>query len=137
VLEEQKVDELNVDFGNHPDPELFTVYARIKKQQDVEDVRTQVLATFARFVSEKVDQPKLDATRSRMRYGFALRMNSSPAIAAALAPYVLLRRTPETIDKLFALYQQITPQDIQTIAATYFTEGNRTIVTLDSKTGTK
>jgi zinc protease len=96
-----------------------------------------VLATFARFVSEKVDQPKLDATRSRMRYGFALRMNSSPAIAAALAPYVLLRRTPETIDKLFALYQQITPQDIQTIAATYFTEGNRTIVTLDSKTGTK
>jgi len=137
VLEQQKVDDLDVDFGNHPDPELFTVYARIKKQQDVEDVREQVLATFARFTREQMDQPKLDATRSRMRYGFALRMNSSPAIAAALAPYILLRRTPETIDKLFALYQHITPQDIQVMAAKYFTERNRTIVTLDSKTGTK
>ena len=137
VLEEQKVDELDVDFGNHPDPELFTVYARIKKQADAEDVREQVLATFARFSREHVDQPKLDATRSRMRYGFALRMNSSPAIAAALAPYILLRRTPDTIDKLFALYQQITPQDIQTVAAKYFTEGHRTIVTLDSKSGTR
>ena len=137
VLEEQKVDDLNVDFGNHPDPELFTVYARIKKPADVEDVRAQVLATFARFAREQVDQPKLDATRSRTRYAFALRMNSSPAIAAALAPYILLRRTPDTINKVFDLYQQVTPQDIQMMAAKYFTERNRTIVTLDSKTGTK
>jgi zinc protease len=137
VLDQQKVDQLNVDFGNHPDPELFAAYARIKKQEDVEDVREQVLETFARFTREQVDQSKLDATRSRMRYGFALRMNSSPAIAAALAPYILLRRTPDTIDRLFALYQQITPQDIQMTAAKYFTESHRTIVTLDSKTGTK
>src|SRR5262245_22859318 len=27
VLEQQKVDNLNVGFGNHPDPELFTAYA--------------------------------------------------------------------------------------------------------------
>ena len=40
-------------------------------------------------------------------------MNSSPAIAAALAPYILLRRTPDTINKLFDLYQQVTPQDIR------------------------
>ncbi len=137
VLEEQKVDELNVDFGNHPDSELFTVYARIKKAQDVDDVREQVLATFARFASEQVDQSKLDATRSRIRYGFALRMNSSPAIAAALAPYILLRRTPETIDKVFALYQQMTAQDLRTMAAKYFTDNNRTIVTLASKAEAK
>jgi len=48
-----------------------------------------------------------------------------------------LRRTPDTIDKLFALYQQITPQDIQMTAAKYFTDSHRTIVTLDSKRGTK
>ena len=137
VLEQQKVDELGVDFGNHPDPELFTAYARIKDGKDVDDVREQVLGTFARFTKETVDQTKLDATRSRMRYSFALRMNSSPAIAAALAPYILLRRTPDTIDKVFALYQQVTPQDIRSLAAKYLTETNRTIVTLATKTGTK
>src|SRR6266550_7864388 len=46
VLEQQKVDDIGVDFGNHPDPELFTAYARIKDVKDVDDVREQVLATF-------------------------------------------------------------------------------------------
>src|SRR5438105_1939362 len=137
VLEQQKVDDLGVDFGNHPDPELLTVYARIKDVKNVDDVRDQVLATFARFTKEDVDQSKLDATRSRMRYSFALRMNSSPAIAAALAPYVLLRRTPDTINKVFALYQQVTPQDIRAMAAKYLTENNRMIVTLATKAGTQ
>ena len=137
VLEQQKVDELEVDFGNHPDPELFTAYVRIKDAKDIGDVRDQVLATFNRFTKETVEQATLDATRSRIRYSFALRMNSSPAIAASLAPYILLRRTPDTINKVFGLYQQVTPQDIQAMAAKYFTENNRTIITLASTTGTK
>ena len=137
VLEQQKVDDIGVDFGNHPDPELFTAYARIKDVKDIDDVREQVLATFARFTKENVDQAKLDATRSRMRYSFALRMNSSPAIAAALAPYILLRRTPDTINKVFDLYQLVTPQDVRAMAAKYFTENNRTVVTLATKAGTK
>jgi len=137
VLEEQKVDDLGADFGNHPDPELFTVYARVKNVKDLDEVRDRILATFARFTRDPVDQAQLDATRSRMRYSFALRMNSSPAIAAALAPYILLTRTPDTINKVFALYQQVTPGDMRTMAAKYFTDNNRTIVTLTPKAGTK
>jgi zinc protease len=133
VLKEQKVDELEADFGNHPDPELFTVYARVKDPKDIDYVREQVLRTFERFGKEPVDQAQLDATRSRIRYSFALRLNSSAAIANALASYVGLRRTPETINKLFGLYQRITVQDIQRIAGQYFTPANRTIATLTSK----
>jgi zinc protease len=136
VLEQQKVDSLGVDFGNHPDPELFAVYARIKNVKDVDDVRQQVLATFARFTTETVNQTTLDATRSRMRYSFALRMNSSPAIAASLAPYILLRRTPDTINRVFQLYQQITPQDVRAVAARYSVDRSSTIVTLATKAGT-
>ena len=36
VLKEQKVDQLENSFGNHPDPELFTSYARIKNPKDVD-----------------------------------------------------------------------------------------------------
>jgi zinc protease len=136
VLDEQKVDTLVADFGNHPDPELFTVYARVKSAKDVDDVRGQILSTFARFTNETVNQAQLDATRSRIRYSFALRMNSSPAIANALAPYISLRRTPDTINKVFALYQQVTPQNMRDVASRYFKESNRTIVTLTSKVAT-
>ena len=79
---------------------------------------------------QESDLEKLDATRSRIRYAFALRMSSSAAIANGLAPYIGLRRTPDTVNKLFALYLQITPEDIRAMANQYFTENNRTIVTL-------
>jgi len=137
VLKEQKVDQLEADFGNHPDPELFAVYARVKDPKDMDYVREQIIGTFKRFADEPVDQAKLDATRSRLRYSFALRLNSSAAIANALAGYIGLKRTPETINKLFALYQQITPQDIQGIAKRYFAPDNRTVVTLTANKGAK
>ncbi|MDX6288534.1 MAG: hypothetical protein QOH42_333, partial [Blastocatellia bacterium] len=37
------------------------------------------------------------------------------------------------IDKLFALYDTVTPQDMRDMAAKYFVDSHRTIVTLSSK----
>jgi zinc protease len=133
VLKEQKVDLLTPNFDAQMDPELFAVFVRVKDPKDVDYVKNEVLATFKRFTTELVKQDKLDATRSRLRYGFALAMDSSEAIAGGLAPYIALRRTPETIDKLYALYDTITPDDIREISSRYFVDKNRTIVTLTSK----
>jgi zinc protease len=136
VLKDQKVDSLGRGFGNQIDADLFTVTARVKDAKDIDNVREQILDTYRRFTDELVSQSKLDATRSRLRYSFALAMDSNTAIADNLAPYIALARTPETINKLFELYQQITPQDIRAAAAKYFVENNRTTVTLTYK-GTK
>ena len=133
VLKEQKVDVLSPDFSNQIDPELFAVYARVKNPADVPYVREQILATFKKFSEATVEQKMLDATRSRMRYGFAIGMDSSEAIASALAPYVSLRRTPETINKLFNTYSAVTPNDIRDAAKKYFRDDSRTVVTLATK----
>jgi zinc protease len=115
------------------DPEMFAVYARVKDPKDIQYIREQIQATFRNFTDEAVSQSMLDATRSRIRYEFSLAMDSSNAIANAITPYIGLRRTPETINKLFTLYQQITPDDIRTAAGRYFNDNNRTIVTLEVK----
>ncbi|HZH32312.1 MAG TPA: pitrilysin family protein [Pyrinomonadaceae bacterium] len=135
VLKEQKVDFVGVSFEDKADPELFTVQARIKKTEDTPYVREQILAAFRRYTTELVPQQKLDDTRSRLRYGFAQAMDSSEAIAGALAPYLALRRTPETMNKLFALADSVTPADIRDAARRYFTDNNRTIVTLSQGAG--
>jgi len=137
VLKEQKVDFVGVSFGDKIDPELFTVSARIKDGKDMNYVREQILANIKRYTNELVPQQKLDATRSRLRYSFAQAMDSSEAIAGALAPYLALRRTPETLNKLFALADTVTPADIRDAARRYFTDNNRTIVTLSTKTNGK
>ncbi len=135
VLKEQKVDAFDVSFANRADPELFTIFARVKDAKDMDYVRDQILATFKRYTTELVPQAKLDATRSRLRYGAALSMDSSEAIASALAEFVALRRTPETLNKLFLLYDQVTPADIRAAASRYFTDNNRSIVTLAASNG--
>jgi len=133
VLTEQKVDVLGPDFSNQMDPELFVVLARVKDPKDVDYVRDQILATFKRYSTELIPQDKLNATRSRLRYSFAMAMDSSNAIASTLAPFVSLRRTPETIDKLAELMETISPQDVRDIAAKYFRDESRSIVTLAPK----
>lgn len=135
VLKEQKVDFISAGEEDMIDPELFTVFTRVKNEADLPYVREQILATVKRYTTEPVPQKQLDDTRSRFRYGFAMAMDSSEAIAGALAPYIALRRTPETMNKLFALADTVTPADIREIAARYLKDSNRTIVTLATKKG--
>ena len=120
-------------FDDQIDPELFAVVARVKEAKDVDYVRDAIVATFERFADEKVTQEKLDETRAHIRYATALSWTSAGAIAGFLAPYIALNGTPQTVDRVFALYQQITPKDIQDNAKRYFTSENRTIVTLATK----
>jgi zinc protease len=132
VLKEQKVESLDYSSANRTDPELFLVSARVKEEKDVDYVRQQIMETFKRFSTTPVSAAKLDATRARLRYSFALGLDSSEAIAGAMAQYVALRRTPETVDRLYALYDTITPQDIRDVAAKYFVDNHRTTVTLST-----
>jgi zinc protease len=133
VLKEQKVDVLEADFEHKADPELFTVYVRVKDPAQVGYVRDQILKTFERYKAELIDQSKLDATRSRLRYGFAMSMNSNDRIASALAPYIAMERTPETLNRLFDTYQKVSPEDVRDAVRKYFREESRTVVTLATK----
>jgi zinc protease len=137
VLQEQKADFISPDFEDKINPELFTVYARAKSDADMNYVRDEIVKTYKRYTGELVPQKQLDQTRSRMRYGFAMAMNSNDAIANTLAPYIALKRTPETLEKLFALYDRVTPEDIRAAARTYFQDKNQTVVTLATKNGGK
>jgi zinc protease len=137
VLNEQKVDMLAPFFPSTVDPGLFTVIARVKEAKDVEAVREAILTTFKRFAREPVAKLKLDETRSRIRFGTAVGLDSSNAIAGFLAPYIGIARSPETIERLGQSYEAITPAEIQEIAAKYFRDSNRTMVTLAAGTSTK
>jgi zinc protease len=132
VIQEQKADALFASSPNQVDPSLFQVLARVKKAEDVEYVRGQILATVQQFQEKPVDGARLDAVRKHLRYELALRMDNSETVAQVIAGYVALRRTPDTMNKLFEQYARLTPQDVQQAAAKYLTENARTIVTLDA-----
>jgi len=112
------------------DPYLFSVWARLKKPADLESVRQDILATLESFKGKPVAAERLDEVKRHLRYSFALSLNNSETIAGLVARFVALRRTPETINRLYDLYEQITPEDIRSVARKYLIESGRTIVTL-------
>ena len=83
------------------------------------------------------DDARLDALKKNIRYSFALSLNNSEGIARTVAEYVALRRTPETINRFYATYAKLTPDDIRQAARKYLTEKNRTVVTLTAAEKTR
>jgi zinc protease len=132
VVEEQKVEELSAGLYDHVDPYLFEATATVKDAKDMEYVRAQILETFEKLKTDPIPTNELDDVKSHLRYQFASSMDSTSSIAATLAHYIGLRRTPETINKRYALYRQVTPDDVQRVARKYFVESERSIATLTS-----
>ena len=137
VIEEQKLDSLNAGPPNNVDPELFGVFARVKKAADLPSIQQQIIATAEGFAAKPVEAKKLEALKEHLRYEFALGLDNSESIAETAARFVALRRTPETINRYYDEYAKLTPQDIQNAARKYLIDKNRTVVTLTSTAGAK
>ncbi len=130
VIDEQKVDTLYADNTDHVDPYLFSVVARVKEAKDRDYVRDQILAAIEALRDTPVPAERLEEVKSNLRYEVALSLNSTASAARVLAPFVALRRTPQTINKRYALYPAITPQEVQAMARRYLVPNSRTIATL-------
>ena len=70
-----------------------------------------------------------------MKYQFAMGLNSPGSVASTLAHYINLTGDPETVNRVYELYDAVTAQDIQNITKKYFTKENRTVVNLSHEGG--
>ncbi len=65
-----------------------------------------------------------------MKYSFASALGTTDGIASVLAQYINLTTDPGTVNKLFDLFEKVTPEDIQNMCQKYFKKTNSTVVTL-------
>jgi zinc protease len=130
VLDKQWVDILWASNADHIDPYLFTVLVRVKDPAHFNDVRARVLETINDFSTTEVDPARLAGAQRRLRYQYALTMNSCEGIAASLAHAVSLTRGIETINRRQALIESLAPSDLAAAARAHLTESAMTVVTL-------
>ena len=130
VVKEQWVDQLWSYFPDRQDPYLLTVAARVKNPADIWNVRDEILVTFAQQRIEAVSGKRLNDIKSNLKYSFASGLDNSQAIASALVGYVGRTRDPETVNRVYQIYDTITPEDIQRNANTYFTDNGLVVVSL-------
>ena len=130
VVDEQKVDVLAYDSAASQDPSLATIYARLKDPADAVYVRDAILATVAAARTDPVDAQRLEQAKSNLRYGFARGLDTSEAIASRLAGFVRFRRSYDTLNNLFRLYESLTPEDLLAAGREYFGDERMVVTTL-------
>ncbi len=129
-LRDQVVDILSGGAVDHRDPPLFEIVARVTKPDRIDEVQQAILAEIERLKTEPVDPRVLADTKSAMRYSFARGLDSPGPIAETLGHYLQLTGDPDTVNRVYELYDAVTADDIRTVAARYFSESNRTTVVL-------
>ena len=119
-------------FEDHKDPYLLAVAARVKNPADIAYVQAGILGALEELKTRPVAHKRLENVKANLKYALTLRMDNSEAIAEILAHYIQLRRTPEALNRVYQLYDAITPEDVMRVARHYFVPEGRTIVTLRS-----
>ena len=132
VLSEQSVDQLFAYFPDHKDPFLLVVAARLTDEAHAADVREAIFSTLARARTETIAPDKLEAVKSRLRYGFTAALSSSEAIARTLAAYTHFQRDPQIMNRAFAMLLRLTPADVRDYADRYFIDQSLVTVTVSS-----
>jgi zinc protease len=133
VEQEQKVDQLGGDGPNNVDPELITIFARVKNPADALYVRDELLRAVAAARVARVDEQRLADARSNARYSFAARLDNTESIAATLARYVRFRRSYDTLNNFYRVYSSLTPDDLTAAARKYFIDESLVVVTLSNE----
>ncbi len=130
VLEEQKVRFLGGGAYDTRDPGLFSIQASLVEKDDMAYVMDQVEQAITKVQSEGVDVDKLKRTKSNLKYGFAMRMDTPTAIAESLSHIIQLTGDPESINRLYELYDRVSVDDIKMVANKYFQPERLTIATI-------
>jgi len=130
IIEEQKCLSLNANFADTRDPYLLLLSATIKKDEDLPYVENEIFNELERLKNEPVGEEILADVKSNLKYSMANALGTTDGVAGELAFYINLATEPSTLNKLFDLYEKITPADIQEMVKKYFQKTSSTVATL-------
>jgi zinc protease len=130
VIEEQKCQSLGASFPDRRDPYLLTFNSVVKEEKDLPYVEGEILKELERLKTEPVSGEKLADIKSNLKYSFANSLGTTDGVAGSLAFTISLTTDPGSVNKMFDLFEKVTPQDIMAVAKKYFEKSNSTVVTL-------
>jgi zinc protease len=130
VIEERKVRFIGGGALDSKDPNLFSIQASLIKKEDMQYVKDEIVKAIETVKQEGVDEKLLADIKSHLKYSFAMRIDNPDDIASTLCHYIALTGNPETINRVYKLYDQVSVNDIKSITSKYFVPSGLTISTI-------
>jgi len=106
---------------------------------DMQYVKDEIIKAIKNVKINGVDEEILAKTKSNLKYSFAMGIDNPSRIANSLCSYIMLTGDPESLNRLYALYDQVTVEDVKMVANKYFIPSALTIATIteDAEGGLK
>lgn len=130
VIREQKVQFLFADVPMNRDMPLFGVAAMVKNPDDVNSVQKDIEDTIKTFQTTLVSEKRLDEVKRHGKYAFLDGLDSPDHVAEALARYIAMTGGIEAVDRLYAEYDRVTPEEVCRAAKEYYQPQRCTIAVL-------
>lgn len=130
VIEEQKIRFIGGGAFDSRDPGLFTIQVSMVEKGDMAYVMDEIEKAIAKVKADGVDAALLERTKSNLKYGFAMGIDTPDSIAGSLSHYIQLTGDPESINRLYSLYDKVTVEDVKAVANKYFNPDHLTIATI-------
>ncbi|GMR15485.1 MAG: pitrilysin family protein [Gammaproteobacteria bacterium] len=130
VIEEQKVRFISGGAFDSRDPNLITIQVSMVDKEDMSYVMGEIKKAIASVKTEDVDAALLERTKSKLKYEYAMSIDTPGAIARSLSHYIQLTGDPESVNRLYALYDKVTVEDIKMVANKYFKPEHLTVATI-------
>ncbi|MFA6455488.1 MAG: pitrilysin family protein [Bacteroidota bacterium] len=139
VITEQKVRQLSGGASDARDPNLISIDASLINKADMQYVKDEIVKTVEAFKVNGTDEDLLAKTKSRLKYSFAMGIDNPSAIANSLCAYITLTGDPESLNRLYAMYDKVTVADLKAVATKYFIPNGLTVSTIsaDAEGGVK
>ncbi len=139
VIDEQKARNISGSAGDTRDPNLISIIAVLINKDDMQYVKEEITKAINDVKENGVDEKILADAQSHLKYSYAMGIDSPDAIANSLAHYITLTGDPESVNKLYDLYDKVTVEDIKEAANKYYINTGLTIGTIsaDEKGGVK
>jgi zinc protease len=130
VIQEQKVQSFSADFELMRDPGLLEVITMVTDPAGVPAVKDEIERTLEHFNSVLCDNRLLEDTKSAMKYGFLMRLETAQGVCFALRPMVVFTGDIGSVEDYYRTLDSITPEDVLAAAKRYLVKEDRTTVTL-------
>ena len=130
VIEEQKIRNIGGGAYNTRDPYLSMISASLVDEKDMQYVKDVIVKAIEKSKTTLVDAATLEQAKMRMKYSFAMGMDSPTNIAEALAGYIWVTGDAESINRSYEQYEKVSPQDLMNAANKYYVSTGLTIGTI-------
>lgn len=117
------------------DPNLFYAVAIVQPGQSPEAAIAALIGELDQLKTNGISERELQRAKNQFARDYILGRESNQQKALQLAHAVVIHNDITTADGEFEIFQRISAADVKRVAETYFTEANRTVITIMPASG--